>query len=60
MNAEFLELEKPMGRRDFNFATEVYFETVGVANIAVWELAPVGLGYLRAAYLNGADRCVTW
>lgn len=61
MNDELLGLESPAHRKDFNFATEVFFETVGVANIAVWELGSVGFpAYLRAAYLKGTDLCVTW
>lgn len=61
MNDELLDLESPSQKKDFNFATEVLFETVGVANIAVWELGSVGFpAYLRAAYLKGTDHCVTW
>jgi hypothetical protein len=60
LNAELLGLERPSEKKDFNFATEVIFETVGVANIAVWELGSVGFpAYLRAAYLKGTDFCVT-
>jgi hypothetical protein len=60
INAELLDLEGPF-KKDFNFATEVFFETVGVANLAVWELGSVGFpAYLRAAYLKGTDHCVTW
>ncbi len=63
MNYELLGLEKPLDRKemkDFNFASEVFFDTVGVANIAVWELGNGVPFYVRAAYLKGTDHCVKW
>ncbi len=46
--------------KDFNFATEVFFERQGAANLAVWELGESDHGYVRASYLKGTERCVTW